>query len=123
MPPLMADARITGLVLAAVVAVGGAAHARQARAPAGRIAYVHAGNIYTVRPDGKERRQLTRSGKDASPAWSRDGSTLAFVPRGGWSPDGTMVVYEKDGWIRVAAVREQKTRKVVRGHSPQWSMR
>ena len=80
--------------------------------------------IYTVRPDGKQLRRLTRNRNiDVSPTWSPDGSRIAFVSNrtgtpqiyvmnadgsGGrrltfdgrynsapsWSPDGAWIAYE-----------------------------
>ena len=86
-----------------------------------RLAYVCAGHIYTVRPDGTGRRLLPTGTVSAYwPTWSPDGRRIAFstrseparstiyavnldgshrklVTRGGaapdWSPDGTTIAY------------------------------
>lgn len=43
------------------------------------VAHTFASDIWTMRPDGSEQRQLTNGEIGAtSPAWSRDGSTIAF---------------------------------------------
>jgi Tol biopolymer transport system component len=45
----------------------------------GRIAFVEADRIYTMNPDGTGRTQLSDEGADSRPAWSPDGTRLAFV--------------------------------------------
>lgn len=45
----------------------------------GKIAYVEQGNIWVTHADGRGKRRLTASGRDTSPAWSRDGTKLVFV--------------------------------------------
>jgi TolB protein len=48
--------------------------------------------IYTIRPDGTELRQLTHAhGNDAHQVWSPDGRWIAFVSsRRGWKDEGKM---------------------------------
>jgi len=56
----------------------------------GRIAFVQAGEIFTMNPDGSDIRQLTHIGPDVAaswPAWSADGKQIAFN-RGTPPPDG-----------------------------------
>src|SRR5689334_11258381 len=53
--------------------------------PRGRIAFVDAGNLFVIHADGSGKKQLTTSGTDRSPAWSRDGRKLAFI-RGSKAP-------------------------------------
>src|SRR5690348_2131744 len=58
----------------------------------GRIAFVRAGNIYTIRPDGTGLTKLTSDGHDAGPRWSPHGQQIAFLDRGNlWvmKADGT----------------------------------
>jgi hypothetical protein len=43
----------------------------------GKIAYVDGGAIWTMDPDGSDKTQIT-TGVDAAPAWSPDGSKIAF---------------------------------------------
>ena len=50
----------------------------------GRIAYVAGGpgretNIWTMRWDGSDRRQITSGGRDDGPEWSPDGASIAFA--------------------------------------------
>src|SRR5205814_1442426 len=43
------------------------------------LAYVHARNLYAIRADGTDRRQLTHGpGASLSPQWSSDGKWVAF---------------------------------------------
>lgn len=85
---------LTGLLLAAVVAAGLLATAGLARAALandeGRIAFVVDGDIYTMNDDGAEQTRLTDSpAEDSGPAWSPDGTKMAFVR----SQDGNDEVY------------------------------
>jgi Tol biopolymer transport system component len=58
----------------------------------GRIAFA-AGQIYTVLPDGTDRRQLTDSpGENRDPTWSADGSEIAFST----NRDGNFEIYKMD---------------------------
>jgi Tol biopolymer transport system component len=105
--------------------------ARRASAPdwsrRNRIAFVRAGNVYSVRPDGRGLRRITRGG-GAAPSWSPTGRTLVVARGGGifavgadgrglrravrcrckapaYSPDGRFIVYERSG-IEVAGARD-----------------
>ncbi|MBB4664439.1 PD40 domain-containing protein [Conexibacter arvalis] len=84
----------------------------------GAIAFVRGGQVWTVRPDGRGLRQLTRRG-GLRPAWSPHGSRIAFLRRGTvnvmnadggglralralrgveqvrWSPDGRRLLVER----------------------------
>jgi Tol biopolymer transport system component len=69
---------IAALLLgAAVLATPGVAVAAYPGAN-GRIAFEQGGVIYSIRPDGSDRRQLTTDTHSHSPRWSPDGRLLAF---------------------------------------------
>jgi Tol biopolymer transport system component len=56
----------------------------------GLIAFVQAGDVFVVRPDGRGLRRLTRgSDFDSVPTWSPDGRRLAFVRE--TAPDARLV--------------------------------
>ncbi len=54
--------------------------------PEGRlIAFAAQGEIYTLKPNGRELRQLTRNRvQDTSPTWSPNGKRILFLSRGGF---------------------------------------
>lgn len=54
-----------------------------------KITLSSGGNIYEVNPDGTGLEQLTSTGKDMMPVWSRDGSRIAFISE----RDGVREVY------------------------------
>ncbi|HEX6059837.1 MAG TPA: Ig-like domain-containing protein [Gemmatimonadaceae bacterium] len=67
--------------------LGGSGQAMPAWSPAlgdgtSRIAFAHDVNgtpsIWSMRPDGSDKRQLTEGAADIQPAWSPDGATIAF---------------------------------------------
>jgi Tol biopolymer transport system component len=47
--------------------------------PAKRIAFERNNQIWTITPDGKTLKQLTKEGRNVHPVWSPDGQTLAFL--------------------------------------------
>ncbi|MDX6226156.1 MAG: hypothetical protein QOE64_2532 [Frankiales bacterium] len=88
-----------------------------------RIAYQHAGDIWSMNPDGSDHKKLTTTGEPAdAPSWSPDGTSLVFTETSGgisqlaamspagadvhllkpgqnaydpaWSPDGTKVAFD-----------------------------
>ena len=97
--------------------------------------------IYTIRTDGSHRRQLTTTG-GLSPAWSADGTQLAFTRSDGiwlmdasggsqrrladggapaWSPDGTRVSYAcRDGNALCVVDLQTATETVVVTTTPDW---
>ena len=83
--------RAWALALVSVLALGGwlgtVAEPAAAAFPGrnGKIAFVSDGQVWTMKPDGTGRKQLTTNGGEM-PAWSPDGRRLAFVrstPTGG----------------------------------------
>jgi hypothetical protein len=73
-----------------------------------RIAFEHAGHVWTMAPDGSDRRRLVRGG---APAYSPDGTSLAFLRA---SDEATSV------WV--AAADGTGARRLVDGGSaPAWS--
>jgi TolB protein len=86
----------------------------------GRIAFEQGGVIYSIRPDGSDRRQLTTDTRSHSPRWSPNGRRIAFHRAGdlwimradgsaahritsgsandinpSWSPDGSRLVFSR----------------------------
>ena len=58
----------------------------------GRIAFVRAGNVYTIKTDGTGLTKLTTDGHDSGPRWSPHGEQIAFLDNGNlWvmNADGT----------------------------------
>jgi Tol biopolymer transport system component len=107
------------LLGAAVLATPGVATAAYPGAN-GRIAFEQGGVIYSIRPDGSDRRQLTTDTRSHSPRWSPNGRLLAFHRAGdlwvmksdgsgahritsgsandinpSWSPDGSRLVFSR----------------------------
>jgi dipeptidyl aminopeptidase/acylaminoacyl peptidase len=59
-----------------------------------RLAFTSAGDVFTVRADGRAARRVTSGGGSAAPAWSPSGAQLAFITGGELlvaRPDGTTV--------------------------------
>ena len=105
---------VTTAVLAALVPVpAGAAPVHPRGAPAEpRIAYVLDGDLWTVLPDGTEDLQITGGpATDADPAWSPDGSLIAFTRKIGGGPEI---------WI-VPAVGGGAVRLVRKASDPSWA--
>jgi Tol biopolymer transport system component len=70
-----------------------------------RVAYQHAGDIWSMNPDGSGSKKLTTSGEPTNaPSWKPDGTALAFTETTGGvsqlaaiSPDGSDLRLLKDG--------------------------
>lgn len=149
--------RRAALLLAALAAclapAAGAAGARaHAAAGAGRIAFMRvdaAGlDIWAVDPDGAHLRRLTTSHRAAEPAFSPDGSRIAYVDEGGiwvmgrngtgkrfvaaladpavesrpaWSPDGKQLAFASYDTLYVAPSSGGSARRIAAGTNPAWS--
>lgn len=111
-----AVALIMGTAVLAVPAVATAAYPGSN----GRIVFEQDGFIYSIRPDGSDRQQLTTDTRSRSPHWSPDGRSIAFHRAGdiwvmkpdgssarrvttgpahdfspSWSPDGRRLVFSR----------------------------
>ncbi len=64
-----------------------------------RVTREHGSDIYLVRPDGTGLKRLTHTDSPATegPAWSPDGSKVAFLTVSGDAPDRTVWVVNADG--------------------------
>jgi TolB protein len=72
-------ARTFAVALGAVCILASVASTAVA-APAGRIAFTHGGDLFTVQPDGSALHRLTSSSRiESAPAWSPSHETIAFV--------------------------------------------
>ena len=102
-------------VLAALV-IGAAVLAMPAVATAaypganGRIVFEQGGALFSIRPDGSDRRQLTTDTRSHSPRWS---------------PDGRRIVFHRAGDIWVMRADGSAVRRVTSGSAndinPSWS--
>lgn len=71
----------------------------------GLIAFVRNSNIFMISPDGTGERQLTSDGGYSYPAWSPDGSTMAFVRLKDIDQSGGQATYI--GLLDVFTLKEQ----------------
>jgi hypothetical protein len=97
-------ARLVFVLVAAALLPGSAAAV--VPGPNGIIAFVNGGTIYSMSPDGTHRKQLTRVSGSGSPAWSPDGSMIAY------GVAKTIAVMNADG---------SASRRVADGFWPAWS--
>ncbi|NDJ36786.1 MAG: hypothetical protein GYB64_19200 [Chloroflexi bacterium] len=111
--------------------------------PTGRLAFVRAGDIWTINADGSDARQLTtHAATDNHPVWAPDGTRIAFTSqRDGqeevyvvaadgaalqrltqstqsaagpaWAPDGVRLAYRQDGAIVITNVRDAMAQPVT----------
>ena len=109
----------------------------------GELVASHARELVAIAlPSGRARRLLRTVATARQPAWSLDGTRLAFtlgraivtytngrlrrVALGrspGWSPDAASIAYERGGKVRIRELETGRERTLVRGHNPSWSRR
>jgi Tol biopolymer transport system component len=70
------------------------------------------GRLFTSRPDGSERRYLTDSRSDDGPAWSPDGSRIAFARASDPASNAVVFTIGADG---------SGERRITPGLNPQWT--
>lgn len=91
---------ITGATIGGRLGLFQAASVVPATGPAGNglITFDSAGDIWTMRPDGTDRRQLTTSpALEHSPVWSRDGSRLAYWSQEAATTPSSLIVVDANG--------------------------
>ncbi len=81
--------------------------------PAGRIAFPGRDpqgrqQLYTMKADGSDRRQLTFENNNSMPSWSPDGTRLVYVAR---TPAPNLTIMDEDGGNK---------RTLVIGDAPDW---
>jgi WD40 repeat protein len=134
------------ILVALVAAPTGASRAQTFRGLNGSIAYVKDQELWAVGPDGRNAHGLTSGHFDTDPAWSPDGSTIAFarIGTGGldiyaytpgddeaialtndpvpehdpaWSPDGTRIAFVRSEELWTMAADGGDAHR-IRGSSP-----
>lgn len=110
-PPVTPGRRIGVIILSFAVAIAGFVFMTRAfrtdrqlptpvaRVGNGLIAFSRGGpeaGLYVMNPDGAEFARVTSEAADTHPAWSPDGSRIAFV-RGFWDKDAGIYVMHADG--------------------------
>lgn len=103
-------------VTAVVVGLLGAVAPAEATFPGrnGKIAFVRAGDIYTVNPTGTGVKRLTTTRNNADPTWSADGQRIAFSSRRTGNGDIYTMRADGSGVTRV-------TRSAASESDPSWS--
>jgi Domain of unknown function DUF11/RTX calcium-binding nonapeptide repeat (4 copies)/WD40-like Beta Propeller Repeat len=95
------------VVLAALVARAGSAAAPASNA---RIVLLEGGDLYSVAPDGSDRRRLTLDGRVVSPVGSPNGERIAFLKSDGSSPRDLYVMNaDGTGGARLIASHSAET--------------
>ena len=118
----MGTSRICAVGAAALVvaAAGGAARAADALP---ELAFVSQGDVWVANADGSGVRRLTTTGRESAPAWSPDGTRIAFVSsRDGAGLRRELYVMNADGTRarRLTDDADQLVQSFL-GGSPAWS--
>jgi TolB protein len=98
---------------AAVIAAGQAPRLPPPVGPAanGLIAYDSGGDIWVVRDDGSEARQLTTGpAVDRMPSWSRDGTRLAYWSQDAVDAPSQLIVVDADGTEPITIATDEEGR-------------
>jgi Tol biopolymer transport system component len=66
--------------------------------------------VFTIRPDGTGKKQLTFEGQSGVPAWSRDGKSIVF-----------MSIRNDHAWVAVMEADGSDQRMLTEGMAPDWS--
>ena len=106
----------SGTPVAAAASTSSAPPSSPALAGDGKIAYVKNGDIYTINPDGTGKTALVTVGTNFGPAWSADGTQIAYV-----QADETNAT---DLWVMNADGTDQTrltTTGAVLAAAPSWS--
>lgn len=105
------------LVLASSVVSGARGEPRaRGEPPRARLAFEHAGGIWTMAADGSDRARLTRGRPTSEPAWSPDGTTIAYTVYGPGDHSSVWAV-ESDGRHRRPLLSDRS----FSYDSPAWS--
>ena len=134
-PPVLWVLAAGAVVAALLLAIGGASSLLGASAPPVEgelIAFADETkgacsgcyDIFTMRPDGSERRQITHTGRAGGPAWAPDGRHILFTQTSGFdesgAPIGDIWIMEPDG-SHARSLAVGPTNDTEPAYAPSWS--